>query len=193
MKINNLSKSFDNKCVFNNFSCEFLDNKINFIIGESGSGKTTLLRIIAGLDKDFQGTIEGKYGEISVVFQEPRLIPYINVLENINIVNKNSTIETTTELLKIFELENELHNMPNLLSGGMKMRVAIARALNYDGNLFLMDEPFSALDEELKARILPKIFEKLSNKTVIIISHNEIECQHYADNIINLNENILKE
>ncbi|MBQ7352967.1 MAG: ATP-binding cassette domain-containing protein [Clostridia bacterium] len=193
MKINNLSKSFDNKCVFNNFSCEFIDNKINFIIGESGSGKTTLLRIIAGLDKDFQGAIEGNNGEISIVFQEPRLIPYINVLENVNIVNQNSTIKTTTELLKIFELENELYNMPNSLSGGMKMRVAIARALNYDSDLVLMDEPFSALDEELKARILPKIFEKLSNKTVIIVSHNEIDCQQYADNIINLNENILKD
>lgn len=187
MKIINLSKSFATKNVFNNFSCEFLDNKVNFIVGESGCGKTTLLRLIAGLDTDFRGTIESNHKKISVVFQEPRLIPYINVLENVNIVNQDSSEEHAKELLKIFELENELYAMPNTLSGGMKMRVAIARALNHDGDLILMDEPFSALDEELKARILPNIFKKLSNKTVIIISHNDNESQQYADRIINLN------
>ena len=79
MKIINLTKRFNDKLIFDNYNCEILENKVNFIIGESGCGKTTLLRIIAGLDKDYSGAIEGTSDKIAVVFQEPRLIPFISV------------------------------------------------------------------------------------------------------------------
>lgn len=193
MKINNLTKKFNDKIIFDNYCCEILDNKINFIIGESGCGKTTLLRIIAGLDKVYQGTIEGLSEKIAVVFQEPRLIPYISVYKNIKIVNLSADDEKITNLLRLVELENEGNSLPSSLSGGMKMRASIARALNYDSDIILMDEPFASLDEELKDRILPKIFNILKNKTVVIISHNLSDCEKYADNIIDLNKNILKE
>lgn len=186
MKISNLTKKFGSKVIFENFNFEFKEKNITYIIGESGSGKTTLLRIIAGLDKDYQGNIE-KNDSISYVFQEPRLFPSINVSENISISSETSKY-TVTELLDMLELTGEAESSISSLSGGMKMRVALARALYNDSDIFLMDEPFSALDEDLKSRILPKVFKLLKDKTVIIVSHNLDEANNYADTILNLNE-----
>lgn len=186
MKIISLNKSFASKLIFKNNNFDFEDGKITYILGESGIGKTTLLRIIAGLDKDFTGTIVGASKKISYVFQEPRLFPNLTVKENITISNESS-VSNVLDVLKLVEMEDEINALPSSLSGGMKMRVALARALYSDGDIFLMDEPFSALDEDLKLRILPKVFEKLLGKTVIIISHNILEAQKYADNIINFN------
>ena len=87
---------------------------------------------------------------------------------------------------EILELENEASSLPASLSGGMKMRASIARALYHDGDVYLMDEPFAALNDELKARALPKIFELLKGKTVIIVTHNVEEANKFADKIINL-------
>ena len=185
MKINNLTKRFGSKAVFENASIEFEENKINYILGESGSGKTTLLRIISGLDKSFKGEISPQYTKISCVFQEPRLFPNLTVAENIKITAESSPY-TVDDLLKILELEGEADALPASLSGGMKMRVSLARALYYNGDLFIMDEPFGALNDELRQRILPEIFKCLEGKTVIIVSHNVEEAKSYASNILNL-------
>lgn len=185
MKINNLTKRFGKKLIFDNISLEFQDGKINYILGESGAGKTTLLRIISGLDKDFDGEIVPKNFKTSCVFQEPRLFENLTVKENIEITADASTYKVD-DLLKMLELENETHSLPASLSGGMKMRIALARALYHDGDVFLMDEPFAALNDELKSRILPDIFKALYKKTVIIVSHNVDEANEYADSIINL-------
>ena len=185
MKICNLSKKFDSKVIFDNQSFNFPDGKITYIMGESGCGKTTLLRIIAGLDKKFSGTVESTDYKISYVFQEPRLFPNLTVADNISIVSDNSPF-TVEKVLSLVELENEANSLPSTLSGGMKMRIALARAIYNNGDIFIMDEPFSALDDELKSRILPKIFEALRNKTVIIVSHNPGEASMYADEIIKL-------
>ena len=187
MKISELNKCFDEKIVFDNFTCEFKDGAINYLLGESGSGKTTLLRIIAGLDKDYTGNVPHFDEKIAVVFQEPRLFPAITVLKNVQIVNDKS-VTTSVELLKLVELEDSMNLYPNELSGGMKMRVSLARALNFNASIYLLDEPFGALDEATKERLLPKVFEILKNKTVIIVSHNLDEANKYADNIINLND-----
>lgn len=185
MKICNLSKKFNSKVIFDNQSFNFPDGKITYIMGESGCGKTTLLRIIAGLDKKFSGTVEPTDYKISYVFQEPRLFPNLTVADNISIVSDNSPF-TVEKVLSLVELENEANSFPSTLSGGMKMRIALARAIYNNGDIFIMDEPFSALDDELKSRILPKIFEALRNKTVIIVSHNPGEASMYADEIIKL-------
>ena len=81
---------------------------------------------------------------------------------------------------------NEKNAYPDTLSGGMKMRVALARAIYNNADLYLMDEPFSALNDELKERILPKIFDYLKDKTVIIVSHNVDEANAYANTIIKI-------
>ena len=185
MEIKNLTKLFGDKTVFDNYSLLIPDNKITYIMGESGSGKTTLLKMISGIDKDFSGEINGCPDKISYVFQEPRLFPSLNVRSNIEIIEKGGDL-TVDNVLSMVELSNDALLTPDELSGGMKMRLSIARALYYNGDLFLMDEPFSALDDELKNRILPEIFKYLKDKTVIIISHNIIEAEKYADNIVNL-------
>lgn len=183
MKISNLSKSFDKKEIFKNYSAEIEDNKITYVMGESGCGKTTLLRILAGLDKSFSGEIEGLPNKISYVFQEPRLFPNLNVSQNIQLVSEISTI-SLNEALEIVELQNDEKTMPSALSGGMKMRLSLARALYHNGDLYLMDEPFSALDQEMKDRIIPRVFDFLKGKTVIIVSHDSEEARKYADTII---------
>ena len=185
MKINNLTKKFGSKVIFNNFSLEFQDNKVNYLLGESGVGKTTILRIIAGLDMDFKGEIVPSNAKISCVFQEPRLFPKLTLKENVEIVSESSKYKIE-DLLEILELENEVNSLPSSLSGGMKMRASIARALYHDGDVYLMDEPFAALNDELKARALPKIFELLKGKTVIIVTHNAEEANKFANKIINL-------
>lgn len=185
MKINNLTKSFDKKLVFNNFTLEIPDNKTTVITGESGCGKTTLLRIIAGLDTDFDGEIIGNDKKISYVFQEPRLFDAITVKQNLELIDKG-TLLSVDEILSIVELKNDANLYPNELSGGMKMRLSLARALYYDGDIFLMDEPFSALDNDMKNRIIPRVFELLKNKTVIIVSHNDDELKEYTDNLIKI-------
>ena len=185
MKINNLSKKFGSKVIFDNFSLELQENGVNYILGESGIGKTTILRIIAGLDRDFKGEIIPQNAKISCVFQEPRLFPRLSVKENVEIVTEASKYKVE-DLLELLELENEANSLPSSLSGGMKMRASIARALYHDGEIYLMDEPFAALNDELKARALPKIFELLKGKTVIIVTHNVEEANKFADKIINL-------
>lgn len=191
MKINNLTKKFASKIIFDNATLELADGKITYITGKSGIGKTTLLRIIAGLDKAYIGEIIGSSEKVSYVFQEPRLFPNLTVSENISITTENSPY-TVEMILKLIELENEKDSLPSSLSGGMKMRIALARALYYDGDVFLMDEPFSALDDATKERILPKVFELLKNKTVIIVSHNLEEANKYADSIIDLSAHLEK-
>ncbi len=185
MEIKNLSKSFGEKIVFDNLSLDIPDNKTTFIMGESGCGKTTLLRILAGLDKDFSGEISKESDFISCVFQEPRLFDSITVRQNLEIVQKGASL-SAYEILALIELDGEENNYPNSLSGGMKMRLSLARALYYNADIFLMDEPFSALDENMKNRLVPRVFELLRGKTVIIISHDCDEAKKYADNIINL-------
>ena len=155
------------------------------MLGPSGIGKTTLLRIISGLDKDYTGEISPKNLKISYVFQEPRLFEALSVEKNLKIVNPSSPF-LVKDVLKIVELEEEINSLPATLSGGMKMRISLARALYNDADVYLMDEPFSSLDEETRLRIIPRVLELLKGKTVIIISHNLEESDKFADYKINL-------
>ena len=181
MRLENITKSFNGKEIISDFTCDIPDGKITYIMGASGIGKTTLLRIIAGLDTDFGGNIE-KNGKIAYVFQEPRLFPALNIKENVEIVGGGNDCK---DILSMVELDGCENMMPDELSGGMKMRLSIARALYSGADIYLMDEPFSALDDETKKRIIPKVFGFLRGKTVIIVSHSFEEAKLYSDNVIN--------
>ena len=185
MEIKNLTKLFNDKVIFENYSVCIPENKITFIMGESGCGKTTLLKMICGLDKEYDGEILLSSNKLSCVFQEPRLFPTLTAKENIEIVGKGGDF-SVLDVLKLVELDKDAELYPDELSGGMKMRLSIARALYYNGDIFVLDEPFSALDEELKDRILSKIFDALKGKTVLIVSHDPKEAEKYADNLIKL-------
>lgn len=111
IKINNLTKSFGDKKIFDNFTAEIDINGILVIKGASGLGKTTLLRIIAGLDKHYRGEIKKPDGEISFMFQEDRLIPFVSVLKNLAAVSNE---ETALRYLRLMGLESEKHSLPRL-------------------------------------------------------------------------------
>lgn len=184
MKITNLCKSFGDNYLFKNSNFEFENKKITYLMGKSGVGKTTLLRILAGLDKNYTGEISDNK-KVAYVFQEPRLFPSLNVLENIKIVSDKEYISPKT-LLSIVELDNCEAMYPEELSGGMKMRLSIARALYHNADIVLMDEPFASIDDGMKERIAPKIFDLLKHKTVLVVSHDLEEAKKYADTIITI-------
>ena len=135
LKLNNLTKKFGRKVIFENFSYEFNDCGIYILRGKSGVGKTTLLRMISGLDKDFSGEIlNGGIKNVSVCFQEYRLFPGLSALDNVvlgygkNIDNEKTEI-AKKKLLLIGFSEDELSLLPSELSGGMKQRLSFLRAV----------------------------------------------------------------
>ena len=114
-----------------------------------------------------------------MAFQEPRLLPWLTCKDNIKIIlSKNADADAISEKwLRAFELLDVAKQLPSALSGGMKQRLSLARALAYGGDLFLLDEPFSALDTELKARIVPLIKEATSHALVIFVTHDKADTE----------------
>ena len=167
-------RRFEEKTVIQNLSHTFPDKGIFALMGPSGCGKTTLLRLLAGLDEPDAGCIAGRPEKIAMAFQEPRLLSWLNSEDNVKLVlpKDNKGSELTTHWMHVFELDETAKSYPNELSGGMKQRLSLARAMAFGGNLILLDEPFSALDEALKARIAPAIRAACKNALTILVTHN---------------------
>lgn len=190
--IENISKSFNAIPVLNSVSLKIPLGKITAILGPSGTGKTTLLRLIAELDKPDSGLIKGvSQKETAYMFQESRLFPWMTALENIACVihKKNSTaLKEAAEWLEKVKLTQDGNKYPSELSGGMNRRIALARTLAYRKPLILLDEPFYGLDAGLKSEIMTMTGNETTGKTVIFITHDLIEAESFADNIIYLNQ-----
>ena len=183
IQINNLTKKYGDKVVFENYTSTFDFNGILLLKGVSGLGKTTLMRIIASLEKANKGEIKADAKSISFMFQEDRLIPFVSVLKNLTAVCNE---EKALNYLKLMGLESEKDNSPLSLSGGMRRRVALARALCFDSDLVILDEPFKGLDEELKSNICEIIKEESKNRDFIIISHDSQDAELLNAKIIEL-------
>ena len=176
------------------------------IIGPSGCGKSTLLNLISGLDKSFDGTIKFNKNKkieqlrVSYMFQTPRLLPWLNVLQNVEVVLSKAQIKESKskEFLSLMGLEKFLDYFPNKLSGGMQRRVALARSFAVEPELLILDEPFVSLDEPA-ANLLRNMLLDLWNKqptTIIFVTHNISEAIYLADKIIFLSKSparVLKE
>ena len=176
IKIENLSKSYDGRQVFENLNMELTEGRITCIMAPSGKGKTTLLRILIGLEQADRGKITGIEGKnISVVFQEDRLCENLNVLSNIRLVQKEKT--EIREGLEAVGLLDCCHQPVRELSGGMKRRVAILRALYAKWDILFLDEPFKGLDKEMKERVIQFLKKSCEGKTVICITHKEKEAE----------------
>lgn len=173
MRLNNISKSFEKKHLFKDFSLEIPAGSLVYVTGPSGCGKTTLLNIIAGLEKADSGSCEG-FGKISYLFQEPRLLMWKTVFENIALVSDS---ENALKCIEMVGLEKEKNSYPNELSGGQRQRVAIARALAFRSDTILMDEPFQNLDEKLHYRLISDFISLYlkEKRTVIWVSHDSEE------------------
>lgn len=184
-----ISKSYGEKVVLDGFELTVGDGKITALLGVSGSGKTTVLNAICGTI-DFQGTANAG-GEVSCIFQSPRLAPWLTVSENLELVLRNSEKnkavrrERVAAMLRTVELSDAANLYPHELSGGMEQRVAIARAFLYPSAALLMDEPWRGLDIGLKKRLTAeflKLFEK-QPRSAVMVTHDLDDALMIADRV----------
>lgn len=183
----NITKSFGDNIVLNNYSHNILKNKITSISGASGCGKTTLLRIIMNLEKPDSGDViinNGNDCTISAIFQEHRLLPWLTAIENVDIMIDDK-VKSMYWLDKV-SLSDAVNKYPSELSGGMNQRVALARALAYDSDILIMDEPFRALDDELKNKIIDLVIAERRKRTVVLVTHEKDIIEQISDDIIYL-------
>lgn len=178
--LDRINKGFAGLEVLKDLTMQEEENRIVCILGPSGAGKTTLLNIISGVIKADSGQISGFAGHrISYLFQEPRLLPWKTVRENIDFVLKDKLVRVEREqaidrYLEMVELSEFASYYPAKLSGGMKQRVSIARAFAYPADILLMDEPFKGLDTQLKMSLI-KSFIKLwilDRRSVFFVTHD---------------------
>lgn len=181
------------------------------LLGPSGCGKTTTLRMIAGLEEISSGELRlhGKVANelrpdkrnVAMVFQDYALIPHMNVFDNVAYplkIAKKSKAEieqTVNQVVEMVQLGDYLKKKPGALSGGQRQRVALARALVKDTNLVLMDEPLSNLDVELRASARKDILNinKKIGKTIIYVTHDQIEAMTMADRIVVMKKGVVQQ
>lgn len=157
------------------------------IVGPSGAGKTTLLKIISGLDTAFEGRLQmPSAGKIGFMFQEPRLMPWLTVEQNLRLVDKSADSTKLAQSLTKVGLKDCANLFPNQLSGGMQRRIALLRAFSVAPQLLLMDEPFQSLDvptaNQLRAHLL-ELWQDIK-PTVLFVTHNLQEALALADRVL---------
>ncbi len=182
--IKNVSVSYDGNSVIKSLSLHIGKGEKIALMGPSGCGKTSLINAVAGLVRPEKGSVKLD-GRVSCVFQEPRLLPWLSALENINVVLSDSS-ETLPEARKWLEavgLGGDADKLPHELSGGMRQRVSIARALAYGGDILLLDEPLKGMDTDTEASIAELIRSAAEDKTLILVTHDETEARAFADKI----------
>ncbi|MBB4192640.1 NitT/TauT family transport system ATP-binding protein [Rhizobium aethiopicum] len=198
-----VSKVFSSGTVaLSNMSLTVESGEFISLLGPSGCGKSTALRIIAGLGNVSSGAIDWPSsrinskglpeGDISFVFQEPTLMPWKTVFDNVHLplklkhVSKAAAHDRILETLSTVGLQDFASAYPRELSGGMKMRVSIARALVTRPKLLLMDEPFAALDEITRQRLNDDVLRlwKVTGITVIFVTHSVFESAYLSNRIV---------
>lgn len=204
LTIDGIEKSFKNEKkesikVLDKINIEVEKGSFVSIVGPSGCGKSTLLYLIAGLDKADVGEIrvagkkvEKPGPERVVVFQEAGLFPWLTVLENVTYglkikkMPKEEAKAKALDILKMVHLSRYVDSYPHQLSGGMKQRVAIARALVMEPDILLMDEPFSALDEQTRMVLHKELLEiwRKTKVTIFFVTHNIREAVQLSEKII---------
>jgi NitT/TauT family transport system ATP-binding protein len=184
--VRGISKAYGTHRVFEDFSLDVARGERIAILGASGCGKSTLLRCIAGLEKADTGTIETA-GDVGIVFQEPRLFPWLNVADNVAFGARTAEERARVpELLGLVGLANAATLLPKALSGGMAQRAALARALVRDPNLLLLDEPFAALDEMTRDHINEELLRLREEQgwTALFVTHSVAEAVFLSTRVI---------
>ncbi len=157
------------------------------LVGPSGCGKTTLLRIVAGLDRDFDGGVAlPAHGTLGMVFQEPRLLPWRTVEQNVRLAAPHATAAGLDTLFQTLGLKAHRNHYPGELSLGLARRVALARAFAVEPDLLLLDEPFVSLDDALAARLREELAELVNRRpvTTLLVTHNLDEAAGLADRLL---------
>jgi|TARA_X000000368_G_scaffold197487_1_gene155874 iron(III) transport system ATP-binding protein len=196
LEIINLSHAYSkNENSITGINLDIQEGERVSILGPSGCGKSTLLRLIAGLEKPSQGEIKIKgikassrenllppeKRNVGLVVQDKALFPHLSVYSNICFgIKKNKTKDDiASELLTLFKIENLKSKYPHEISGGEQQRVALARSLATNPDLLMLDEPFSALDKDLKETLYSEISLVFSERksTILLVTHDQKEAE----------------
>lgn len=196
LEIINLSHAYSkNENSISGINLDIQEGERVSILGPSGCGKSTLLRLIAGLEKPSQGEIKIKgikassrenllppeKRNVGLVVQDKALFPHLSVYSNICFgIKKNKTKDDiASELLTLFKIENLKSKYPHEISGGEQQRVALARSLATNPDLLMLDEPFSALDKDLKETLYSEISLVFSERksTILLVTHDQKEAE----------------
>lgn len=197
--IKDLSKVYGEKTALAPTSLELAPGSLTAIVGKSGCGKTTLLRLLAGLEEPTTGTVTGLPAKVAPVFQEPRLMPWLTVADNITLAAANDpslakSKDRLADLLNVLELTGASALYPSQLSGGMAQRVSLGRTLFYNPELILMDEPFSALDYFTRRSLQQMLLRLFRNqtKTIVFVTHDVEEALLLGDRVLVMEEGAIK-
>lgn len=167
--------------------------EITVILGKSGCGKTSLLRCISGLETTYKGEINFQGIKLGYVFQEPRLMPWLNLEENILFVNDKLSKAQIAEILSLVGLADFSTSRISHLSGGMQSRAALARVLAYKADFILMDEPFASLDYFTR-RQMQKQLKKIHQDQklgILLVTHDIDEALILGDRILLIDQGVI--
>lgn len=215
INIEHIYKSFGDKCILNDINFEIGNNELVALLGPSGCGKTTLLRIIAGLEQQSRGVILFDQKDMSALntaqrhigfmFQSYALFPHMTVFDNIAFglqvksgakrkSNKKIT-ELVQELIERVQLNGLEKSYPAALSGGQKQRVALARAIATEPKVLLLDEPFAALDSQVRQSLRRWLRDLLNSLAItsIFVTHDQEEAFDIADKIVVMNQGVVEQ
>lgn len=193
LQVHNISHRFGPTDILKNISFCLDQGRIVSIVGPSGGGKTTLMHLCANLLTLETGRIESSFERYAFAFQEPRLLPWQNTLNNIAFglkslgVPRNIRHQKATNIAEQLGLEQrDLTKFPKDLSGGMRQRVSFARALVTEPELLFLDEPFSALDIGLKQELQHLLITRnqTHNLSILFITHDLMEAVKLSDDIL---------
>lgn len=198
VSVRNVSKNYDDVQALKDLSLDFPRGELTSLLGPSGCGKTTLLKIIAGLLPQSAGQIEvdgktvtGPGPDRAFVFQDFALLPWANVLRNVAFglelrgVAKSEREAIAEKYIREVGLAGFEKSFPHQLSGGMRQRVGLARALSVDAQVLLLDEPFSAVDEQTRRKFQEDLLALVANeqKTFIFVTHSIEEAVYVSNQI----------
>ena len=180
VEVKDFTVAFDQKILLQNFSLSIEKGECVGIFAPTGSGKTTILNHIAEMYAPLV--------KVSYVFQDNKLIPHLSLKKNIllPVEIKNDSKDAVQKMMEKLDLKNCADTLAKNASGGEKQRANFARALAYDGELFLMDEPFSAQDEEHKKLLLELTRELKKSHTIIIVSHDKCDLFDLTDRVVEI-------
>ena len=193
LALKNVDFSYQEKSILKNLTLNIESGQLVCLLGPSGCGKSTLLRLFAGLLKPTSGELRLQDGRLSFVFQDARLLPWKNVIENVLFPFEISgePAADPEDVLRRVGLWEARHLYPHQLSGGMKQRVSIARAAITEPQLLLMDEPFSALDESTRQDLeeLLREFWAQTRFTVVFVTHSLPEAVFLGERVLVMGAN----
>lgn len=178
------SKHFNGNKIIQNLHVELLVGQVTAILGPSGIGKSTLLHLLAGLDEDFEGKIDNASQRIGFCFQEPRLLPWLSVVDNLLLVEQQPA--KIDRILAVMGLTENADTLCHHLSLGMARRVALARTLLVEPELMLLDEPFVSLDKNRSQQLLHLMIETIRQPhcATVLVTHEPQEAVALSDRII---------